>query len=151
MVLETDRLVIYTASQDEMERLIAKQTDEALIAAYGEMLQGAVEHPESREWYAIWMIERKDGVHVGDLSFKGLHDDGSVEIGYGIDEACRGFGYAAEAVAAAVAWALAQPGVRRVEAETEPDNKASQRVLEKCGFLPVGTVGKEGPRFVKAP
>ena len=44
-------------------------------------------------------------------------------------------------------WALKQPDVIRVEAETEPDNLASQRVLEKCGFLPSGTVGEEGPRF----
>lgn len=29
----------------------------------------------------------------------------------------------------------------------DPENKASQRVLEKCGFVPDGT-GKEGPRFV---
>lgn len=35
-----------------------------------------------------------------------------------------------------------------VEAETAPDNKASQRVLEKCGFVPDGTTGEEGPRFV---
>ncbi|MBR3561900.1 MAG: GNAT family N-acetyltransferase [Oscillospiraceae bacterium] len=56
----------------------------------------------------------------------------------------------AGAVDAAVAWALKQAGVTRVEAETEPDNTASQRVLEKCGFLPSGTFGEEGPRFFKA-
>ena len=39
--------------------------------------------------------------------------------------------------------------VTRVEAETEPDNRASQRVLEKCGFLPSGTFGEEGPRFFR--
>jgi hypothetical protein len=31
-------------------------------------------------------------------------------------------------------------------AETEPDNAASQRVLEKLGFTPAGE-GREGPRF----
>ena len=39
------------------------------------------------------------------------------------------------------------PDVVFVLAETDPNNKASQRVLEKCGFLPDGE-GKEGPRFV---
>ncbi len=33
-------------------------------------------------------------------------------------------------------------------AETEPGNIASQRVLEKAGFIPTGTNGEEGPRFV---
>ena len=37
----------------------------------------------------------------------------------------------------------------RVEAETEPDNAASQRVLAKCGFVPNGIVGEEGPRYVR--
>ena len=31
-------------------------------------------------------------------------------------------------------WASEQIGVKYVEAETDPDNKASQRVLEKAGF-----------------
>ena len=44
-------------------------------------------------------------------------------------------------------WAFGCADVVFVEAETEPDNKASQRVLEKCGFKPGGD-GKEGPRFV---
>lgn len=43
--------------------------------------------------------------------------------------------------------ALWQKDVVLVEAETAPDNKASQRVLEKRGFVPDGT-GVEGPHFV---
>ena len=64
-------------------------------------------------------------------------------------EEYQGQGYATEAVGAAVTWALQQPFVTCVETETAPDNRASQRVLEKCGFLPSGTIGEEGPRFFK--
>ena len=149
MVIETNRLTIHTASEDEMQSIIEKQTDKELLQAYSEMLQGCQAHPEDWDWYAIWIIELKDGTHIGDLSFKGLNSDGSVEIGYGITEENQGQGYAAEAVEAAVSWALRQPGVCRVEAETDPENKKSQRVLEKCGFVPSGTVGEEGPRFYK--
>ena len=147
--IETERLTIRMASRGEMERYIKAQTDHELIKAYNEMLQGYMDHPDEREWYAIWMIELKDGTHIGDLSFKGLRPDGATEIGYGISEGCRGKGYATESVGAASEWALARRGVTRVEAETAPDNAASQRVLEKCGFVPTGTVGEEGPRFVK--
>ena len=70
-------------------------------------------------------------------------------VEYGVLEEYQGQGYATEAVRAAVDLALQQPGVTLVEAETEPDNRASPRVLEKCGFLPSGTVGKEGPRYFK--
>jgi len=149
MHLETKRLRLHIAAQDEMERFIETQTDDVMITAYREMLQGCLDHPEQWEWYAMWMIEREDGAHVGDLCFKGFGADGSVEIGYGIDEEYQGNGYATEAVNALAAWALRQPGVKRVEAETDPDNAASQRVLEKCGFVPTGSVGEEGPRYVK--
>ena len=149
MVIETKRLIITTASQDEMISFIKEQTDEILIKAYREMLQGCLDHPDHWDWYAIWFIRTKCGSHIGNLSFKGLNADGSVEIGYGISEIKQGNGYATEAVNAAVTWALKQPGVFRVEAETEPDNRASQRVLEKCGFIPSGIIGEEGPRFHK--
>ena len=98
----------------------------------------------------MWMIELRVGTHIGDLCFKGLDANGVVEIGYGILEEYQGQSYATEAVGAVVDWALQQPGVTRVEAETSPDNRVSQRVLEKCGFLPSGTVGEEGPRFFRA-
>ena len=149
-MIETARLVIHTATREEMLKIIDSQTDDVLQKAYKEMLQGCLDHPEQWVWYAIWIIECKDGSHVGDLSFKGFNDDGSVEIGYGIDEAHQGQGYATEAVNAAVMWALQQPGITCVEAETEPNNKASQRVLEKCGFVPLGIDGEEGPRFVRS-
>ena len=40
------------------------------------------------------------------------------------------------------------PGVTAVEAETAPDHAASQAVLHRVGFVPTGTVGAEGPRFI---
>lgn len=148
-ILETGRLRIRALNQDEMQNLIARTNDPELKKAYREMLQGSLDHPAQREWYAIWRIEGKYGEMIGDLCFKGLEADGRVEIGYGVLEEQQGRGYATEAVAAAVEWALAQPGVTRVEAETDPNNKASKRVLEKCGFKSSGIMGEEGPRFFR--
>lgn len=147
-MIETKRLKIYAASGEQMETFIAVQSDYVLKAAYMEMRNGALTHPDQWEWYAIWMIELKDETHIGDLCFKGLSGDGVTEIGYGLEPEYRGKGYATEAVIAAVDWARKQPGVKRIEAETEPGNAASQRVLEKAGFIPTGTIGEEGPRFV---
>ena len=148
-MIETKRLKIYPASREQMEAYIAAETDTELKKAYTEMLDGCLKHPDQWHWYAMWMIELRDGTHIGDLCFKGLGTNGTTEIGYGILEEYQGQGYATEAVDAAVNRALQQPGVTRVEAETEPDNRASRRVLEKCGFLLTGTVGEEGPRFFR--
>ena len=147
MTVETERLKIYPASKERMEAVIAAEPDAEMKKAYMEMLQGCLQNPVLWDWYAMWVIERKDGTPVGDLCFKGLDARGVPEIGYGIAEAYQGRGYATEAVKAALRWAFRQPGVTAVEAETEPGNLASQRVLAKCGFVPNGETGEEGPRF----
>ena len=148
-MMETERIRIYPAGREQMERMIASERDEDLQKAYGEMLAGSLAHPEDRDWYALWMIEKTDGTPVGDLCFKGKDAGRNPEIGYGILEAFQGRGYAAEAVRLALQWAFRHPEVTAVEAETDPGNAASQRVLVKCGFRPMGVTGEEGPRYIR--
>ena len=148
-MIETNRLRIYPASREQMEAFIAAQTDEILKAAYTEMLAGCLAHPGQWEWYAVWMMELKDGTHIGELCFKGLSEDGTAELGYGVAEKYRNRGYAAEAVSALVNWAFRQPGVAGITAETEASNTASRRVLEKTGFAPTGETGEEGPLYLR--
>lgn len=147
-MIKTKRLKIYMANRQQMEEFIFAQSDENLKAAYTEMLSGSLAHPEQWNWYAIWMIELEDGTHIGELCFKGLDENGVAEIGYGILENYQNQGFASEAVQAVVTWALGEPDVTAIEAETDANNIASQRVLEKCGFVPNGKMGEEGPRYV---
>lgn len=150
-MLTTERLIIEISSDEEMRKLISDEKDPELKKAYGEMLAACLEKPEDRQWYAAWFIGLPSGERIGDLCFKGLSEDGTVEIGYGLLPDYWGNGYATEAVTAAVSWAAAQKNVKRVEAETEENNAASQRVLAKAGFVPTGEIGEEGPRFVYRP
>lgn len=147
-VIKTKRLILTPMSDAETEARIQSADSEELRAAYGEMLAGCRADPEHRVWYSPWkMCLKEDGCCVGDLCFKGPAKNQAVEIGYGVSPDYEGKGYTTEAVQAMAQWAFSQEGVTFVEAETEPGNKASQRVLEKCGFAPDGE-GKEGPRFV---
>lgn len=146
-MIETKRLRIYPATQNQMEAFIAAQTNDALKAAYSEMLENSLKHPDKWEWYAIWMIELKDGPHIGELCFKGLDLNGVAEIGYGILEEYQCQGFATEAVKAVLTWAFQNPKVTAIEAETDAENISSKRVLEKCGFISNGKIGEEGPRF----
>ena len=146
-MIETKRLKIHAASRDEMERFIKSQTIDALKLAYTEMLGGCINNPDQWEWYAIWMIELKDGTHIGELCFKGLDKNGIAEIGYGINDKYQNNGYATEAVKAVLEWAFTDPKVTVIEAETDAGNIASKRVLEKCGFVLNGKIGEEGPRY----
>ena len=147
-MIRTERLRLYPASWEQMDAMIASEQDEELKKAYTEMLEGCLRHPDQWDWYAIWMIEKTDGTHIGDLCFKGLREDGIAEIGYGILEEHQGQGYATEAVRAACRWAFLHPDVTSLEAETDAGNAASQRVLQKCGFRSNGIIGEEGPRFI---
>ena len=152
-MIKTKRLNIYPASDGQMECLIAQQTIPELKDAYKQMLDGCIAHPDKREWYAVWNIELNDESKalVGNLSFKGLEEDGILEIGYGTNSEYEGQGYMTEAVSAVVEWASVQDGVKLIEAETEENNFASKRVLQKSGFVPNGKTGEEGPRYVWKP
>lgn len=55
-------------------------------------------------------------------------------LGYYIDEAHNGHGYATEAVRLALQFAFGPAGLHRVQAAVLPRNVASRRVLEKAGF-----------------
>ena len=149
-MIETNRLKIYAASEEQMKVFIEEQSVDVMKAAYTEMLDEALDHSNLWEWYAMWMIELKNGAHIGELCFKGINESGAVEIGYGIAEKYRGCGYATEAVSALVDWALNQPEVSCVTAEAEESNIASQIVLNKSGFIPTGEIGEEGLLFIRS-
>lgn len=147
MIIQTERLNIRLSTDDEMRELIKNEKDEGLRQAYSEMLGLSEKEPWARQWYAAWFIESREGKRLGDLCFKGLTGEESVEIGYGILPEYQRNGYATEAVGAVTEWAFLQPGVKIITAETEEDNAASQSVLNRNGFLPTGKRGAEGPLF----
>ena len=150
MILNTDRLILSPISDTQLKDLINTEPDAALKQAYAEMLQGCTENPEARIWYTPWYMELKHAPHtvIGNLGFKGLDESGTVELGYGLKDGYGGRGYMTEAVRAITRWAILQPQVLRIEAETAPENTASQNVLRRAGYIETGACGEEGPRFV---
>ena len=145
----THRLLIRPMTNEEIRTLMLKTENEDLRQAYGEMLSGCEANPEQRIWYAPWRISlKKEDTYIGDIGFKGLQENHAVEIGYGILKEYEGQGFATEAVKALTEWAFANEEVYFVEAETAPENMASQKVLEKNGFSADGE-GEEGLRYVR--
>lgn len=138
MVVATDAHFEWACRRQEHERF------EGLRAA-----PGGVEPPAVLTWIrrtaaetsavlghpAAWFIVVGDEV-IGSISFKGLPTDGAVEIGYGVAEGLRSRGHATRAVAL-VCDAASSLGLA-VVAETAADNRASQRVLERNGFVRCG-------------
>ena len=59
---------------------------------------------------------------------------GTAGLGYWVLARARRRGLATAAVRLLTRWAIAEAGVRRIEALVEPGNPASLRVLERCSF-----------------
>jgi [ribosomal protein S5]-alanine N-acetyltransferase len=67
----------------------------------------------------------------------------SASMGYCLDDAAWGHGYATEAGRALLTWAFDALDLNRVQAETDTRNTASAHVLEKLGFTREGTLRED--------
>jgi ribosomal-protein-alanine N-acetyltransferase len=63
----------------------------------------------------------------------------SCSVGYWVGEADTGRGLATAAVADIITVAFGELGLHRIQAETLLHNAASQRVLQRNGFVRIGT------------
>ncbi|MFC0677022.1 GNAT family N-acetyltransferase [Lysobacter korlensis] len=65
-------------------------------------------------------------------------EQGRAEIGYALSSAHWGHGYAREAVQLVITHAFDVLGLRRIEADIDPRNAASCRLVEQLGFVREG-------------
>ena len=103
----------------------------------------------------LWMARRRDdGAVVGQCLLTPIpintddtdwtqvvpdaYPQGPVEIGYLLDRSAWGQGLATEIGTALLRFAFEQTDLPQVVAVTDPDNHASQRVLQKCGMRACG-------------
>ena len=91
--------------------------------------------------FGYWVAEEKaTGKFVGEIGFADYKRDiepslkDLPEIGWVLASEAHGKGYGTEAVRAAVAWGDANFGVARTACLIDPENLASIRVAEKCGY-----------------
>ncbi len=76
---------------------------------------------------------------VGSGCFKNSPREGAVEVGCGVAESCQDRNYATEGVKELVREGFSKPEVTAITAETADWNLASQRVMEKAGFIRTGS------------
>ncbi len=99
-------------------------------------LLAAAEEAGESPYRTVWMlVQREEGVIIGSAGFKGGPDEkGEVEIRYAMGKDYRRRGYMTEAVKAICCWALEQPEVAHITAETDLVSYPSQRILEGLRF-----------------
>lgn len=151
--LRAERLILRPVDPVEAERIVARRPGpqdcwaedfpfERDVVGAGMYLRATAAGGDQRPFGHYVVIRTEDGTAIGGIGFKGKPEAGSVEIGYGLVPSARGSGYAAEAVRVLLAFAREQ-GLSRVVADTERDNVASQRTLERAGLTRTGIQGEQ--------
>lgn len=152
LTLETPRLLLFALSRDQLDlalndipRLARALKISIASDVFGDESRSAMLIKISRmdhvdrhlhPWFTYFLlVDAQERRALGVCGFKGAPTlFGSVELGYGMQEAARNHGYMTEAVQALIQWAFTHDDCRSVTAETLRDNIASQRVLQKSGL-----------------
>jgi RimJ/RimL family protein N-acetyltransferase len=145
--IRTERLELRPVRADDIDRILEYRNlpevtrwllhTEVDRASYREAWRRAAEDPDDHS-VAVTL----GGMVIGTVSLDvvdgmgqpGMPPRTEARLGYIIDPAYGGRGYATEAVTAMVAHAFGRLGVRRMTAGCFTDNLASVRVLEKVGM-----------------
>ena len=151
-MIETDRLIIKPLSYDELSKhlispeelandlgltasqsLKDKETNDAIM---NDLLPGLKDPAKDPSFYTMWIvIEKSKNAIIGGICFHGEPDEeGTVEIGYGIDNDYRNKGFMTETLKGIILWLRNNKKVRIIQAETDSANISSIKVLEKNGF-----------------
>jgi ribosomal-protein-alanine N-acetyltransferase len=83
---------------------------------------------------AFAVVERETDELCGICSLVSQSDSTVAELGYALRRTAWGKGYMTEAVRLICPWAFSHLRLKEIYAEVHPENRASQRVLEKSGF-----------------
>ncbi|WP_327704697.1 GNAT family N-acetyltransferase [Streptomyces decoyicus] len=92
---------------------------------------------------AFYVLVAEDGSVLGRFNLYDF-EDGTAELGYRVAQHVAGRGVATATVRELCRLAAARHGLRTLRAATSRGNAASQRVLAKAGFVPVGPADPAG-------
>ncbi len=149
-VIETDRLRLRGHGPGDLADCLAMWSDPMVTRFIG-----GKPSTEQQTWmrmlsyaghwsfmgFGYWVIETKDSSRfVGEAGFADFKRDiaasmkGRPELGFALASASHGKGYATEAACAVLAWGDTHLQYDKTVCLINPENVASRRVVEKCGY-----------------
>lgn len=152
--IRTERLVLRKPRPDDLHAVVAACQDPDIPRfipfvpvpyreEHGRAFLASVERAWSESDERTFAICRDDDVLLGAVTVR-LSEGGTV--GYWLSSSVRGQGLMTEAVSAVVRWARDEHGIEWLRLWTHPDNRASQAVAERAGFVRLG-IGEHEPPF----
>lgn len=103
-------------------------------------------HPDTPgEWYQFAVALKADDRLIGDVALRiGDNEPDEAEVGYSLASHAMGRGFASEAVAAILDYALVARGKSHVVAWADTRNVRSLALLERLGFIRKDHANREG-------
>jgi RimJ/RimL family protein N-acetyltransferase len=144
--LETSRLVLRETAAHDVDAVFAMESDPVAMRYWSKPPMNDVSEARASVERAMtffgehiglrWSMTRPaDDRLIGHLSlFNFIEQSDRADIGYGMNREHWGHGFMHEALNAVVDYAFGPLGLRRLEADIHPDNRASLRALERLGF-----------------
>jgi RimJ/RimL family protein N-acetyltransferase len=152
LVIQTNRLLLYTVLPNEYEALAIDQADPNLWQDRGfsdsdkyflnnsnpikYRLPRVRQNPEYAK-YLLRVAVLKDNPII--IASAGFHDapdsDGMIEIGFGVDKKYQGKGFGQELLNGMWSWVVNDPQVKTLRYTVSPDNLISQHIIKKFRFI----------------
>src|SRR6266851_1192554 len=151
--IETARLRLRPRTLDDLEAIVAMDTDPEVLRYLGGPLDPVAHRTEVRgnivdgTDYLRWAIEWLDRPgFLGQCGTRPCHLPGTTELTWRLVRDAWRQGVASEAAAAMLAHVRAERGAGPVVAFIHPDNAGSQGVARKLGLSPAGETELHGTR-----
>lgn len=151
-ILTTGRLALTTWATEDIDDLLTVHSDPMTMrfVRHGRPetweetaeLVATYRAEQARRGWTKWRLADHRDHLLGRAGF-GEHD-GDRELGYTLRRDCWGQGFATEIAAALVDWHREHASAQTLSAYAATENTPSCRVLDKVGFVRVGTVDHQG-------
>ncbi len=145
-ILETDRLLLRKLADTDVQEVFEMRSDPKSMQYIPRPLAKSLEDARNHISMINGAIDKNEGINwavtlkgedklIGIVGFyRTSFDDYRSEIGYMISQDQYGKGIVTEVVAKLVQYGFEKLGFNSIEAIIDPENIASERVLQKNGF-----------------
>ena len=146
-ICETERLILRTLELDDLDSVMNFWGDIEVMKYCGgagtrerefKALQYYILMQEERGFSPYLAMLKETGEIIGVCGFNPPTNGYDTELMYHLAKKYWGKGYATEAAIACIDYAKKHLKIKKIGASIDPENNASQKVLEKLGFNYVG-------------
>lgn len=148
--INTERLVLRTLRPDDAAELFAIYSDPTVMRFWGtpawtrieqaiEMIERESKATQAGEYLRLGIEERESSTLIGACALFSFHEASRrAEMGYILRSQSWGKALMSESLRSLVNYGFTNLNLNRIEADIDPRNERSERVLQRLGFVKEG-------------